>query len=86
MYQISHARSYTELHFSEDGKYEIMINKEEDGVIKAQVRSRHTSSNSYNLWIDHNSGINPVSSSLHELECSALVHLVLRVRMSLADH
>ena len=38
-----------------------MINKEVDGVIKAQIRSRHTTSKTYNLWIEHNSGINPTT-------------------------
>ena len=57
VYQIRQAISYTKKHQTEDGKYEIITNKEEDGVIKAQIRSRHT----YNLWIEHNSGINPIT-------------------------
>ena len=48
VYQICQAKSYTKEHQSGAGKYDIMINKEQDGVIKAQIHSRHTTSRTYN--------------------------------------
>ena len=51
IYQIHQAKSYTREHQNESDKYEIFVNREQDGVLKAQIRSRHTSSKTYNLWI-----------------------------------
>lgn len=61
VYQIRQAKSYSKEHQSDAGKYEIMVNKEQDGVLKAQIRSRHTTSRTYNLWIEHNTGLNPIT-------------------------
>lgn len=61
VYQIRQAKSYSKEHQTDAGKYEIMVNKEEDGVLKAQIRSRHTTSRTYNLWIEHSTGLNPIT-------------------------
>ena len=44
IYQLKQAKSFTDEHFDENGSYQIMAHKEDDGVLKAQIRSRHTSS------------------------------------------
>ena len=61
VYQIRQAKCYSKEHQTETGKYEIFVNKEQDGVLKAQIRSRHTSSKTYNLWIEHNISLNPIT-------------------------
>ena len=61
VYQIRQAKSYTKEHQTKEGKYEILVNKEQDGILKAQIRSRHTSSKTYNLWIEHNANLNPIT-------------------------
>ena len=38
-----------------------MAHKEEDGVLKAQIRSRHTSNKTYSLWIVYTEGPNPIT-------------------------
>ena len=53
VYQIREAKSYSKKHQTDAGKYPIFVNKEQNGVLKAQIRSRHTSSRTYNLWIEH---------------------------------
>ena len=61
IYQLKQAESYTDEHFDDNGLYEIMTHKEEDNIIKAQIRSRHTSSKTYTLWIEYNQGLNPIT-------------------------
>ena len=39
----------------------ILINKEQEGVLKSQIRSRHTSSKTYNLWIEYSTGLSPIT-------------------------
>ena len=58
VYQIRHAKSYTKEYQTDGSKYEIMVNKEQDRVLKAQIRqaSRHTTSKRYTLWIEYSSG------------------------------
>ena len=41
---------------SQDGQYEISIHKEDIGLIRIKIQSRHTSANIYFLWISYNSG------------------------------
>ena len=43
IYQLKQAKSYTDGYFDEKGSYEIIAHKEDDGIFKAQMRSRHTS-------------------------------------------
>ena len=38
-----------------------MPHKENNGVLKAQIRSRHTSNKRYNLWVVKNRGLNPIT-------------------------
>ena len=61
VYQVRQAKCYSKEHQTETGKYEIFVNKEQDGVLKAQILSRHTSSKTYNLWIEHNISLNPIT-------------------------
>ena len=42
IYQLKQAKSHTKEHVDENGSYEIMAHKEDDGVLKAQTSSRHT--------------------------------------------
>ena len=82
LYQIRQAKSYTKEHQTDDGKYEILINKEQ-GVLKSQIRSRHTSSKTYNLWIDYSTGLSPITwfctckSGARVVGCSAHIASVL---------
>ena len=39
IYQLKQAKSYTDEHFDEKRSYEIIAHKEDDGVLKAQIRS-----------------------------------------------
>lgn len=61
VYQIRQAKSYTKEHQTDEGKYEIMVHKEQEGILKAQLRSRHTTSTTYNLWTEHDTGLNPIN-------------------------
>ena len=61
VYQIRQAKSYSEEHQTDAGKYQIFVNKEQDGFPKAQIRSKHTSSRTYNLWIEHSTSVNPIT-------------------------
>ena len=64
VYQIRQAKFYTKEHQTKSGKYEIFVNREEDGVLKAEIRSRHTNSKTYNLWIEHSTSSHPKMRSL----------------------
>ena len=61
VYQIRQAKSYSKEHQTDAGKDQIFVNKEQDGVLKDQIRSRHTSSRTYNLWIEHSTSLNPIT-------------------------
>ena len=49
IYQLKQAKSYTDDLFDKKGSYEITAHKENDSVLKAQIRSRHTSNKMYIL-------------------------------------
>ena len=53
VYQIKQAKSYTQEHLTTDGKYEFSIHKEDTGLIRIKIQSRHTSSKTYLLWISY---------------------------------
>ena len=61
VYQIRQAKSYSMEHQTDAEKYQIFVNKEQDGGLKAQIRSRHTCSRTYNLWIEHSTSLNPIT-------------------------
>ena len=61
IYQLKQAKSYMDKHFGAKGSYEIMAHKEDDGVLKAQIRSRHTSNKTYNLWVKDTQVLNPLT-------------------------
>ena len=84
IYQPKQAKSYTDKHFDEKGPYEIMAHKENDGVLKAQIRSRHTSNKTYNLCVEYTQGLILITgwycgyrSGAYILRCSAHVASVL---------
>ena len=60
VYQLKQTDSYTEKHISDNGQYKIMVHKEEAGILKAKIQSRHTSAGSYNLWIEYGPGLEPI--------------------------
>ena len=39
----------------------MIAHKEEDDVFKAQIRSRHTSNKTYDLWVEYAQGLNPIT-------------------------
>lgn len=51
VYQIKRARSYTQEHISEDGKYNFSVHKEENGLIRVRIQSHHRTCRLYFLWI-----------------------------------
>lgn len=53
-------QSYTDEPFDENGLNETMAHKE-DGIFKAHIRFGHSSSKTYNLWVEYNQGLNPVT-------------------------
>ena len=61
VYQIRQANSYSKEHQTDAWKYQIFVNKEQDGVLKAQIRSGHTNSRTYHLWIEHSTSLNPIT-------------------------
>ena len=60
VYQLKQADSYTEEHTTDTGQYEIMVHKEATGILKAKIRSRHTSAGSYNVWIEFGQGLESI--------------------------
>ena len=60
VYQLKQADSYTEEHTTDSGQYIIMVHKETAGILKANIRSRHTLAGSYNLWIEYGPGLDPI--------------------------
>ena len=60
VYQIRQAKWYSKEHQTETGKYKVFVNKGQ-GVLNAQIRSRQSSSKTYNLWIEHNISFNPIT-------------------------
>ena len=76
IYQIKQAKSYAQEHMSEEGKYEFNVHKEEAGLIRVSIQSRHYSSKSYFLWVSYNSGhgdesITATVKPVHELLAAA---------------
>ena len=56
IYQIKQAKSYTQEDMSAKGKYEFNVHKEEAGLIRVRIQSRHCSSKSYLQWVSYNAG------------------------------
>ena len=76
VYQIRQAKSYSKEHQTDAGKYQIFVNKEQDGIIKAYICSWYTSSRTFNLWIEHSICLNPVTSA-RIVGCCAHIESVL---------
>ncbi|XP_062588938.1 uncharacterized protein LOC134250590 [Saccostrea cucullata] len=51
VYQIKLAKSYAQEHLDKDGNYEIYVNNDHDGILRAKLQSRHISAKKYLLWI-----------------------------------
>lgn len=69
VYQLKQAASYTREHLAgslavdddEDNHYIMYVHKEEDGVLRVKMQSRHTSSHQYQLWIRYTKeGFDPI--------------------------
>ena len=60
IYQLKQARSYTTEHLSSEGQHAILAHKDDVGILKAQIQSRHVSSKKYTLWLEYNQGLAPV--------------------------
>ena len=58
VYQSRQAKSYSKEHQTDAGKYEIFMNTDQDGVLKVQINSRHTSSRTHTLWIKQSPSLN----------------------------
>lgn len=52
VYQLKLAKLYTKEHMQNDGGYDIMVHKQEPGIIMAKIQSRHVSSKIYKMWIE----------------------------------
>lgn len=64
VYQLKQSRSYTAEHLQDDGLYKLFYVKETPEVLRLLLRSRHTSSKQYQLWIEygqHAITTNPIS-------------------------
>ncbi|GFY13446.1 uncharacterized protein TNCV_1803171 [Trichonephila clavipes] len=59
MYQLKQSRSYTHEHLTQSELYSAYVNREDSSVVRLQLRSRHTSSKAYNIWIKRGTGHNP---------------------------
>ncbi|XP_061179571.1 uncharacterized protein LOC133188208 [Saccostrea echinata] len=85
VYQLKQAKAYTIEHISPEGKYELFVHKQDDGLLKAKLQSRHSSSKTYILWISYDSEKrNPITgwycqckSGARTLGCCAHIAAVL---------
>ena len=59
IYQLKQSRSYTHEYLNQRGLYSLYVHREDPSVIRLQLRSRHTSSKVYNLWIKTGAGRSP---------------------------
>lgn len=56
IYQLKQSQSYTQEHLNEKGIYSLYTHREDDSVLRVQLRSRHTCAKNYNIWLktEHN--------------------------------
>ncbi|XP_069130365.1 uncharacterized protein [Argopecten irradians] len=57
IYQLQMAKHYTQEHMTEDGRFQIVLNEDFPGILRAQVQSRHTSSKRYWLWVEYSPAV-----------------------------
>ncbi|XP_061176014.1 uncharacterized protein LOC133184966 [Saccostrea echinata] len=57
VYQLRMARSYTHEHTDIEGKYEILVSDDIQGILSAKIQSRHISARNYQCWISYNDGV-----------------------------
>lgn len=55
VYQLKQASSYAREHLNDDEGYILFAHREEPGVIRIKIQSRHTSAKQYQLWIRYES-------------------------------
>lgn len=60
VYQLKQASSYTREHLNDDGDYILYSHKEEQVIVRVRLQSRHTSAKQYQLWIQYESGFDPI--------------------------
>lgn len=53
VYQLSLAKEYTKKHMNEDSEFEIQLNSETSGVLRAKLNSRFTSGKKNQLWVEY---------------------------------
>ncbi|CAF1166276.1 unnamed protein product [Didymodactylos carnosus] len=53
VYQIKQSRSYTAEHLDDDGNYYIEIKPYENSLIRCAIRSRHSQSTKYYVWVEY---------------------------------
>ncbi|CAC5410204.1 unnamed protein product [Mytilus coruscus] len=53
VYQIKLAKSYVAEHVTENNDFEVLVHKQENNLICAQMQSRHVSARAYLLWIQY---------------------------------
>ena len=61
-YQIKQSQTYTEEHLDVNGDFAIQVSKERDEIIRCAIRSRHSNSIRYYVWIQFSFNGDPVSS------------------------
>ena len=54
VYQLKQAVHYSKEHLKEDGSYELMVCKEDRGLLKVNIQSRHSRNTIHTLWIQYN--------------------------------
>ncbi|XP_035706652.1 uncharacterized protein LOC118435202 [Folsomia candida] len=57
VYQVSLAKEYTKKHLSEDSEFNIQLNTEVSGVLRAKLASRFTSGKNHQLWIQFDANL-----------------------------
>ena len=61
VYQLKQAASYTRKHLNEDRDYILYTHKEDSGIIRIKIQSRHINSKQYQLWIQYETcGFDPI--------------------------
>lgn len=61
-YQIKLAKRYTKLHVQKKGQFEILLNTEVPGVIRARLESRFSSNKDHQLWVEYDPNITGIDS------------------------
>ena len=52
-YQLKQAEGYIQEHFTSSGDFEVWVHQHSNGLLRAQIHSRHKSQTKYNVWIQY---------------------------------